>query len=131
MKLILRVLPYVIGIAGTVFLTAIGSGFAAYYYLKPALPSVAEMWDIPLQIPLRIYSRDGRLIQQIGEKRRTPVAYNDIPELVVQAFLAAEDDRFFQHPGFDYQGIMRAGIAMLATGSRAQGGSTITQQLAK
>ena len=131
MKLILRVLPYVIGIAGTVFLTAIGSGFAAYYYLKPALPSVAEMRDIPLQIPLRIYSRDGRLIQQIGEKRRTPVAYNDIPELVVQAFLAAEDDRFFQHPGFDYQGIMRAGIAMLATGSRAQGGSTITQQLAR
>ena len=131
MKLISRVLPYVLGLAGTLFLTAIGSGFAAYYYLKPALPSVAEMRDIPLQIPLRIYSRDGRLIQQIGEKRRTPVAYNDIPELVVRAFLAAEDDRFFQHPGFDYQGIMRAGMAMLTTGSRAQGGSTITQQLAR
>ena len=131
MKLIWRVLPYVLGIAGTAFLTVIGSGFAAYYYLKPALPSVAEMRDIPLQIPLRIYSRDGRLIQQIGEKRRTPVAYSDIPELVVQAFLAAEDDRFFQHPGFDYQGIMRAGMAMLTTGSLAQGGSTITQQLAR
>lgn len=131
MKLIWRVLPYVLGLAGTLFLAAIGSGFAAYYYLKPALPSVAEMRDIPLQIPLRIYSRDGRLIQQIGEKRRTPVAYNNIPEIVVQAFLAAEDDRFFQHPGFDYQGIMRAGVAMLTTGTRTQGGSTITQQLAR
>jgi len=131
MKFILRVLPYLLGLAGTAFLVAIASGFAAYYYLKPALPSVAEMRDIPLQIPLRIYSRDGRLIQQIGEKRRTPVAFSDIPEVVVQAFLAAEDDRFFQHPGFDYQGIMRAGMAMLTTGSRTQGGSTITQQLAR
>jgi penicillin-binding protein 1A len=131
MKFIFRVLPYVIGLAGTVLLVVLGSGFAAYFYLKPALPSVAEMRDIPLQIPLRIYSRDGRLIQQIGEKRRTPVAYRDIPELVVKAFLAAEDDRFFQHPGFDYQGIMRAGMAMMTTGTRTQGGSTITQQLAR
>jgi penicillin-binding protein 1A len=102
MKFILRVLPYVLGLAGTALLVALGSGFAAYYYLKPALPSVAEMRDIPLQIPLRIYSRDGRLIQQIGEKRRTPVAFSEIPETVVQAFLAAEDDRFFQHPGWQH-----------------------------
>ena len=89
------------------------------------------MREIPLQIPLRIYSRDGRLMQQIGEQRRTPVAYEDIPDVVVQAFLAAEDDRFFDHPGFDYQGIIRAAMKLAATGSRAQGGSTITQQLAR
>jgi len=124
-------MPYLLGLLGTVLLGAAASGFAAYYYLQPALPSVEEMRDIPLQIPLRIYSRDGRLIQQIGEKRRTPVAYKDIPEIVVNAFLAAEDDRFFEHPGFDYQGIMRASIAMLTTGTRMQGGSTITQQLAR
>jgi penicillin-binding protein 1A len=109
----------------------VASGFAAFYYLQPGLPSVEEMRDIQLQIPLRIYTRDGRLMEQIGEKRRSPVDYEDIPKIVVQAFLAAEDDRFFEHPGFDYQGIMRAAINLALTGSRAQGGSTITQQLAR
>ena len=131
MRLIWRLLPYFLGLTATLVLGITASGFAAYYYLQPALPSVDEMRDIPLQIPLRIYSRDGRLIEQIGEKRRLPVEYKDIPELVVQAFLAAEDDRFFEHPGFDYQGIARAAIILLTTGSKAQGGSTITQQLAR
>jgi penicillin-binding protein 1A len=112
-------------------LGVIVAGFAAYYYLRPALPSVAEMRDIPLQIPLRIYTRDGRLLQQVGEKRRTPVRYEEIPPRIVNAFLAAEDDRFFEHPGFDYQGILRAAAKLVVTGSRAQGGSTITQQLAR
>jgi penicillin-binding protein 1A len=131
MKLFLRLLPLAAGILGTLALGVMTSGFAAYYYLQPTLPSVEEMRDIQLQIPLRIYSRDGRLIGQVGEKKRIPVEYEDIPEIVVHAFLAAEDDRFFEHPGFDYQGIARAGIKLLLTGSRAQGGSTITQQLAR
>jgi penicillin-binding protein 1A len=131
MRLFLRLLPLAAGILGTLALGAITSGFAAYYYLQPTLPSVEEMRDIQLQIPLRIYSRDGRLIDQVGEKKRIPVEYENIPQIVVQAFLAAEDDRFFEHPGFDYQGIVRAGIKLLLTGSRAQGGSTITQQLAR
>jgi penicillin-binding protein 1A len=131
MSIILRLLPYAAGLLATVFLGIAAGGLAGYYYLAPALPSVEEMRDIPLQIPLRIYSRDGRLIEQIGEKRRNPVEYDDIPEVVIQAFLAAEDDRFFEHPGFDYQGIARAGFKLIATGSRAQGGSTITQQLAR
>jgi len=131
MSIILRLLPYAAGLLATVFLGIAAGGLAGYYYLQPALPSVEEMRDIQLQIPLRIYSRDGRLIEQIGEKRRNPVDYEDIPEIVVQAFLAAEDDRFFEHPGFDYQGIVRAGFKLIATGSRAQGGSTITQQLAR
>ncbi len=107
------------------------SGFGAFYYLSPSLPSVEEMREIPLQIPLRVYSRDGRLLEQIGEKRRSPIDYNEIPHVVRDAFLAAEDDRFFDHPGFDYQGIMRAALNMLKTGTRAQGGSTITQQIAR
>jgi penicillin-binding protein 1A len=131
MRLFLRLLPLAAGILGTLALGVTTSGFAAYYYLQPTLPSVEEMRDIQLQIPLRIYSRDGRLIDQIGEKKRTPVEYKNIPEIVVRAFLAAEDDRFFEHPGFDYQGIVRAGVKLLLTGSRAQGGSTITQQLAR
>jgi len=131
MSFILRMLPLAAAAFATLALGMAVSGFAAYYYLRPALPSVAEMREIPLQIPLRIYSRDGRLMQQVGEQRRTPVAYEDIPEIVVQAFLAAEDDRFFDHPGFDYQGIARAAVNLILTGSRAQGGSTITQQLAR
>jgi penicillin-binding protein 1A len=89
------------------------------------------MQDVPLQVPLRIYSRDARLIAQLGEYRRIPVRYSDIPAMVVQAVLAAEDDRFFEHPGFDYEGLMRAGSHLVLTGSRTQGGSTITQQLAR
>ena len=103
----------------------------AYYFLHPSLPSAEAMRDIELQTPLRVYTRDGRLMAQIGEKRRTPVIYREIPEIVISAFLAAEDDRFFEHPGFDYQGIARAAFNLMLTGSRSQGGSTITQQLAR
>jgi len=126
-----RALPFLAATVATGALGVMVAGFSAYYYLRPALPSVAEMRDIPLQIPLRIYTRDGRLMQQVGEKRRTPVRYEDIPQRVIDAFLAAEDDRFFDHPGFDYQGILRAALNLVRTGSRAQGGSTITQQLAR
>jgi len=131
MRFLMRALPFAVAALATIGLCVAAGGFAGYNYLRPALPSVAEMREIPLQIPLRIYSRDGRLMQQIGEQRRTPVAYEDLPDSVVQAFLAAEDDRFFDHPGFDYQGIIRAAMKLAATGSRAQGGSTITQQLAR
>jgi penicillin-binding protein 1A len=131
MSFILRTLPLAAAAVATIALGIAAGGIAAYYYLQPALPSVAEMREIPLQIPLRIYSRDGRLMQQVGEQRRTPVAFDDIPDIVVQAFLAAEDDRFFEHPGFDYQGILRAAVKLVRTGARAQGGSTITQQLAR
>lgn len=131
MRFFWRMLPFAAAALATGALGVAVAGLSAYYYLRPALPSVAEMRDIPLQIPLRIYSRDGKLLQQVGEKRRTPVEFAQIPEVVVQAFLAAEDDRFFEHPGFDYQGILRAAINLALTGSRAQGGSTITQQLAR
>ena len=103
----------------------------AYYYVEPGLPDAEEMREVRLQIPLTVYSRDGRLMAQLGEKRRTPVSYDAVPQTLVQAVLAAEDDRFFEHPGFDYQGIIRAGINFALTGSRRQGGSTITQQLAR
>ena len=102
-----------------------------YYYVAPSLPQAEELRDVRLQIPLSVYSRDGRLIGQFGE-RRSPVPYDDIPPVMVQAVLAAEDDRFFEHPGIDYQGIARAGLNyLLNAGDRSQGGSTITQQIAR
>ncbi len=118
-----------LAISGILFALMIISG--AYYYLMPSLPSAETLRDVELQTPLRIFTRDGRLMAQIGEKRRTPASYDEIPEIVINAFLAAEDDRFFEHPGFDYQGIARAVISLLRTGARSQGGSTITQQLAR
>jgi penicillin-binding protein 1A len=103
----------------------------AYYFVKPGLPAAETIRDISLQIPLRIFTRDGRLIAEIGERRRILVTYEDVPPHVIQAFLAAEDHRFFEHPGVDYQGVLRAGLNFLRSGSRSQGGSTISQQLAR
>ena len=84
-----------------------------------------------MQVPLRVFSRDGRLIAQIGEYRRIPVAYEDIPMRVQQAFLATEDDRFFKHHGVDYAGLLRATMVNLVSGQPTQGGGTITMQLAR
>lgn len=131
MKLLIRAFLGLFGVALTLVIAAGAAGAAAWYFLSPGLPSVDHMRDVPLQVPLRIYSRDGRLIAQLGEFRRIPVRYTDIPEVLVQAVLAAEDDRFFEHPGFDYQGLVRAGANFMLTGQRTQGGSTITQQLAR
>ena len=114
---------------GLVFLAMAVSG--AYFYLAPGLPSVESIREVPLQIPLQAVTRDGRLIGEVGEKLRTPVELEDVPELLRKAFLAAEDDRFFEHPGYDYQGLARAAFNLVLTRSASQGGSTITQQLAR
>jgi penicillin-binding protein 1A len=103
----------------------------AYEYLKPALPDVDTLRVVQLQVPLRVYTRDGRLIASIGEQRRIPVRYEQIPPKLVQAFLAAEDDRFFTHHGIDWQGILRAALKNIWAGGVHQGGSTITQQVAR
>lgn len=119
------------GLALTLFIGAAAAGALGWYFLGPALPAVATIRELPLQVPLRIYSRDGRLIAQLGEFRRIPITFDQIPPRLVEAVLASEDDRFFEHPGFDYQGLGRAGTHLLLTGTRSQGGSTITQQLAR
>ena len=103
----------------------------AYVFVQPSLPSVEVMRQIELQVPLRVYSRDGKLIAQIGEQRRIPVTYDEVPEMVRQAFIAAEDDQFFQHSGFDYPGIARSLLVNVVPGRRLQGASTITQQTAR
>jgi penicillin-binding protein 1A len=103
-------------------------GFAgAYQFLAPEIPAAASLRDVKSQLPLRVFSRDGKLIAQIGEQRRIPVRYEEIPAPLVQAFLAAEDDRFFEHGGIDVAGLSRA---VLSGGTRG-GGSTITMQLAR
>jgi penicillin-binding protein 1A len=99
--------------------------------LRPALPDVGTLREVQLQVPLRIYSRDGKLIQSIGEQRRIPVRYEQLPRKLVLAFLATEDDRFFRHHGVDWQGILRAAVANLKAGGIRQGASTITMQVSR
>lgn len=103
----------------------------ALQYLRPDLPDVATLRDVDLQVPLRIYSRDGLLIAQFGEQRRIPLNLDQIPQRLIDAILAAEDDRFFEHNGVDYQGLVRAIGRNLMSGDMGEGGSTITMQLTR
>ena len=105
--------------------------FGFYYYVKPELPDVATLRDVQLQTPMQVYSKDGKLIAQFGEKRRIPLKLEDMPPELLEAVIATEDSRFYEHYGFDPIGITRAAIAVLASGSASQGASTITQQLAR
>jgi len=102
-----------------------------YLYLAPGLPEIETLRDARLQVPLRVYSNDGQLISEYGEIRRIPLRYEEFPQTLVAAILAAEDNRFFEHPGVDYQGLLRAAINLVQTGDRSQGGSTITMQVAR
>lgn len=99
--------------------------------LSRQLPSVDLLKDVQLQQALRVYSSDGKLIAEYGEKRRVPLPIEQIPQVVKDAFLASEDDRFYEHPGVDYQGLVRAVVNQLLKGDRSQGGSTITMQVAR
>ncbi len=102
-----------------------------HLYLSPTLPSVDTLRDIRLQTPLRIYSYDGHLMGEIGEKRRTPVTYQNIPQGYIDALLSAEDDQFYSHNGVSIKGLMRASSQLLISGDIQGGGSTITMQVAR
>ena len=97
----------------------------------PQLPSLEAMTDYRPKIPLRIYSSEGTLIGEFGEERRTLVRIGDLPDDLKHAILAAEDERFYQHPGIDTLGIIRAAYSNFVGGGRKQGASTITMQVAR
>ena len=126
-----RTLVITAGLAALMIIGGVAGVIGAYYFVAPGLPAAQTIRDIPLQIPLRIFSRDGYLIEEIGQRRRILVSYDDVPPHVVDAFIAAEDQRFFVHPGIDYRGILRALWQLALTGDIASGGSTLTQQLAR
>ncbi len=131
MTLLLRAL-YIAAILIAALVSIVGvASVGAYYYVAPELPGVESLKDIQLQVPLRIYTRDGRLMAEYGEQRRIPLGFSEFPDQVIHAFLAAEDDRFYDHPGVDYQGLVRAAFALAVTGERTQGGGTITMQVAR
>ena len=114
---------------GAASIIAVAAGI--YLYLSPSLPSVDALRDVQLQIPLRVFAADGVLIGEFGEKKRDPVTYGEVPPDLINAILAAEDDRFLQHHGVDLTGLLRAAGELVSTGSIQSGGSTITMQVAK
>jgi len=121
------------GLLGAATLTLLGAYalMACYVYLLPSLPTIDAMRSGALAAPLRVYTRSGQLIGEIGAKRRLPVTYGQIPVLVREAFVAAEDEHFFEHHGFDYGGVLRAAWVDLMSGDFSQGASTITMQAAR
>jgi len=101
------------------------------YYFIPQLPPTSALKDVHLQEPLRIFTKDGLLMAEYGEQRRIPIGIHQVSPLLIKAIQAAEDDRFFDHPGVDPKSMVRALVSLIKTGERQQGGSTITMQVAR
>jgi penicillin-binding protein 1A len=97
----------------------------------PTLPSLASLTDYRPKVPLRVFSAEGQLIGEFGEERRELLKIDEVPDLMKKAILAAEDDRFYEHGGVDYVGVIRAAATNIVSGSKRQGSSTITMQVAR
>ena len=117
-------------IAASVLVGALLVAFAAAI-VYPTLPSLEVLTDYQPKIPLRVYSADGKLIGEFGEERRAVVKLGDVPQPMISAIIAAEDERFYQHGGVDYVGVARAALSNFVSGGVRQGASTITMQVAR
>ena len=100
------------------FVVGITILLSTYFYIKSDLPSVDVLKDVRLQTPMRIFTQDGKLISQYGVKRRIPLTLEQIPEQLKQAVIATEDSRFYDHPGIDPIGMMRAIVNLVITGEK-------------
>ncbi|WP_113626981.1 peptidoglycan glycosyltransferase/peptidoglycan DD-transpeptidase MrcA [Pectobacterium peruviense] len=127
----MKFVKYLFILAVSCILLGAASIYGLYRYIEPQLPDVAALKDVRLQTPMQVYSADGELIAQFGEKRRIPLKLNQVPPELVHAFIATEDSRFYDHHGVDPVGIIRAASIALTSGHASQGASTITQQLAR
>ena len=112
MTLPFRIIRFLLASGLTLFTASLVVALAAYFYVAPQLPPIERLKEVQLQVPLRVYSSEGELIAEFGEQRRTPIRYEDLPQTVIDAILATEDDRFFVHPGVDYQGLVRAVVEL-------------------
>lgn len=129
--IILKILKFCLKLFIGLFLCGLIIGIAGYSYYSKDLPDVATLKDVRLQTPMQVLSKDGELIAVFGERRRIPLKYDQIPPVVVNAVIATEDARFHEHFGIDPIGIVRAMYVGLKQKGFSQGGSTITQQVAK
>lgn len=107
------------------------TGYFFYQQLESKLPDIAVLREIKYKQPLSVYSQDGLLIEQFGEKIRIPISIANTPEQLINAFISAEDSNFFTHIGIDFKGLARAVMQLILTGKKKQGGSTITMQVAR
>ncbi len=131
MTLTRRLFRFLLSLGFALFTLSVMALAAAYLYIGPQLPNIEQLQDVQYSVPLRVYTHDGLLMAEFGEQRRRPIRYDELPDKLIQAILAIEDDRFFSHPGIDFQGLVRAGIDVIRTGQKRQGGSTITMQVAR
>ncbi|MDI6635721.1 peptidoglycan glycosyltransferase/peptidoglycan DD-transpeptidase MrcA [Pantoea dispersa] len=127
----MKFVKYLLILAVCCILLGAGTVYGLYKYIEPQLPDVNTLKDVRLQTPMQVYSADGELIAQYGEKRRIPLTLQQMPPELIKAFIATEDSRFYEHHGVDPVGIFRAASIALVSGHASQGASTITQQLAR
>ncbi|MBT3205919.1 MAG: penicillin-binding protein 1A [Gammaproteobacteria bacterium] len=113
------------------FLMVLAAAFYIYFVLMPELPVIDNLQDTEFQVPLRIYDKNEFLLAEYGEHRRIPVKYTEIPKKIELAFLAAEDDQFWNHHGVDPLALLAAVYELVKTGHKTRGGSTITMQVAR
>ena len=104
---------------------------AGYFYFKPSLPSIDLVDENVLQVPMKIFSADEKLIGEFGEQKRRTLSFDEIPENVKYAFLAAEDDQFFSHTGFRLLSFTRALLQIVRYREIVSGGGTITMQVVR
>ena len=126
-----RVFSFTLIAVSNLFMMALATGVIVVLLLLPGLPEIETIKSLQLKVPLRIYSSDGLLMGEFGDQRRVPIEIKDTPPTLIAAVLAAEDDRYYQHVGIDYRGVLRAMYANIVSGSRSQGASTITMQVAR
>ncbi|MDO4904185.1 MAG: PBP1A family penicillin-binding protein [Lautropia sp.] len=126
-----RFFGWLFALGATAIVSALLLAFVVYQVTFSRLPPLTLLTDYRPKLPMQIYSADGQQIGEFGSERRTVVPYDQIPEKMRQAILAAEDDGFFEHPGIELSGIARSILANIRAGGRAQGASTITMQLAR
>ena len=118
-------------IAGTGLVAILAAALVIWIHFVPQLPSADSLRDVPLQVPLRVYARDERLVAEYGEVRRRPLPLAAMPEELRMAIVATEDEHFREHPGVDWRGIVRAVVHLVRTRQKGPGGSTITMQVAR
>ena len=120
----------VLGAAGLFTAGVIVMTFIAVLLL-PTLPAIDEVVEPKLRVPMRVYTAEGTLIAEFGDEKRIPVKTDKVPQHLINAILAAEDDGFYSHHGVDFLGLARAALSNLRSGKRGQGASTITMQVAR
>lgn len=131
MKKLFKVLWFFTKVGLFFFVLGVAALFVTYKIMEKDLPSVESIRQYKLQVPLRVYSKDGKLIRVFGSKRRSPAPISEVPKNLINAYIAGEDANFYSHYGIDPKGLFRAVWEIITTGRKKSGGSTITMQLTR